>query len=193
MVFPLSHPVLTQHFDSPDVAFTKIGQEIAILQEGIRALYAFRNTFTPVYRLPPEVLSWIFTLVQQMADNEIPKSSLHRMDLGRRLPSWVIVTHVSQHWRNVGIGCASLWSSISSPYPEWIKEEWSRRSKASPLDLNLARISQQDVQLVRNSIFRIRKLTVVADFHMGNTLISHLYSPAPLLEVLYVSIRDPWQ
>ncbi|TFK65489.1 hypothetical protein BDN72DRAFT_773311, partial [Pluteus cervinus] len=121
------HPVLTQHFDTSDIAFTKIDKEIAALRETIRALHAFRNTFTAVYRLPPEILTRVFSFVQRI-----------RADFYSNTPTpleWVNVTYVSQHWRNVAVGSPTLWSHISSAYPKCAAEEFLWRSKEAPLSI----------------------------------------------------------
>ncbi|TFK60896.1 hypothetical protein BDN72DRAFT_850189 [Pluteus cervinus] len=95
-----SHPILRQHFDTSDIAFAKIDHEVATLQESIRVLYAFRNTFTPVYRLPPEILARVFSFVQAL-----PERAKHEIGYYRGIfVRWLNVTRVSHHWRNIAIG-----------------------------------------------------------------------------------------
>ncbi|TFK63450.1 hypothetical protein BDN72DRAFT_847616, partial [Pluteus cervinus] len=168
------HPLLTQQFDTSEVAFAKIDKEITALREGIRALHAFRNTFTPVYRLPPEVLTRIFYFVRQVHKRE----RFHRRNL-----KWVIVTHVSQHWRNAAIGCPALWSHISSIYPMVVAQELLHRSKAAPLSLELRSGSALEArQLVSTSLSRIRELRLDLYSAAWEDLSPDLSSPAFLLE-----------
>ncbi|TFK63451.1 hypothetical protein BDN72DRAFT_775890, partial [Pluteus cervinus] len=115
---------MTEQFDTSEAAFAKIDQGIVALRESIRTLHAFRNTFTPVYRLPPEVLARMFYFVQQ-----VPKQER----FSRKNLKWIVVTHVSQHWRDAAIGCPTLWSHISSAYPKLVAHELLHRSKAAPL------------------------------------------------------------
>ncbi|TFK67962.1 hypothetical protein BDN72DRAFT_898555 [Pluteus cervinus] len=125
---PRCHHPSTQHFDTSDVAFKNIDAEILALKDSIQALLAFRNTFTPVYRLPPEILTRVFCFVQKAYKNY--------SSIGDSPFKWLILTHVSQHWRNVALKSPSLWSSISYFYPKHILEEFLQRSKAAPLDVS---------------------------------------------------------
>ncbi|TFK65473.1 hypothetical protein BDN72DRAFT_845535 [Pluteus cervinus] len=176
---PLSpHPILAQHFDSCEVAFAKIDQEVKILQESIRALRAFRNTFTPICRIPPEVLTRIFSFARRLPGHDLYFGKTKNLD-------WIFLTHVSQHWRNVALGCPSLWSHISSDYPKPVVKEWLRRSKAAPLTVKLHNI--KNAAFVGESLSRIRELTVHISASSWDELASRLSSPAPLLEYLSVS------
>ncbi|TFK65482.1 hypothetical protein BDN72DRAFT_773298, partial [Pluteus cervinus] len=119
------HPILTQRFDTSDVAFSTIDKEIAALREKIRTLHAFRNTFTSVHALPSEILTRIFSFVRHL-----PGTDLYH---GNDFLKWIAVTHVSQQWRNVAIGSPLLWSDLSSTYKQHVTETWLRRSKSAPL------------------------------------------------------------
>ncbi|TFK65487.1 hypothetical protein BDN72DRAFT_773315, partial [Pluteus cervinus] len=125
---PTPHPILAQQFESSEIAFIGIDKEIAAMQETIRELRTFRNTFTPSYRLPPEILSRIFSLIR-LFSTLVPRSH------GLSSLQWVAVTSVSKHWRNVAIRSPELWSHISSSYPKPLLQEWLQRSKASPLSV----------------------------------------------------------
>ncbi|TFK63449.1 hypothetical protein BDN72DRAFT_847615 [Pluteus cervinus] len=178
------HPILTQHFDSNQVAFAKIDGEIAAFQESIRVLNAFRNTFTTIYRLPPEVLTRIFSFVRHF-----PRSDIYHGNAP--FSSWLAVTHVSQNWRNVGLGSPSLWSYISSAFRKQVGEECLRRSKAAPLTVDFHNVSSSDVdQVVGPSLFRIRELTLGLSSNTWNSLSPNLSSPAPRLEYLSISITN---
>ncbi|TFK67127.1 hypothetical protein BDN72DRAFT_843438 [Pluteus cervinus] len=178
------HPILTQRFDTSDIAFTKIDKELAALRDTIRALHAFRNTFTPVYRLPPEILTRIFSFVRH-----VPKPAFYS---NRATPlEWVDVTRVSQHWRNVAIGSPTLWSHISSTYPKRLAEEFLQRSKAAPLSIDMRGPGSQDAdQFITPSLFRIRELTLGLSSASWIGLSRNLSSPAPLLESLSIMITD---
>ncbi|TFK60889.1 hypothetical protein BDN72DRAFT_965470 [Pluteus cervinus] len=176
------HPILTQHFDSSDVAFAQIEKEIATLQEGIRALLAFRNTFTPTYRLPPEILTRVFSFVRH-----VPKHNEREPNL-QKLVQWITVTHVSQHWRNVAVGSPSLWSFICNSYPKHITQEWLRRAKDASLSLYWHQTPLSDPELVSRSLFRTCHLSLDLASIPWNSLLPHLTSPAPLLESLAIAI-----
>ncbi|TFK64883.1 hypothetical protein BDN72DRAFT_846210 [Pluteus cervinus] len=178
------HPILQQHFESPQLAFTQINKEIAVLQESIRILRVFRNTFTPVYRLPPEVLIRIFGLVQHFSSDEVINVASPSA-----FPQWLVVTFVSQHWRDVAVGCPSLWSQITDTFPKHMILEWIRRSKDIPLSITSNPSSITDSQFIGTSLFRIRELKLKV--HTWNGLLSQiLSSPAPLLESFCVLIGN---
>ncbi|TFK63436.1 hypothetical protein BDN72DRAFT_847599 [Pluteus cervinus] len=174
------HHVLNLHFDNSNVAFQKIDEELAVLRESIRALQAFRNTFTPIYRLPPEILSRIFSFTQPGVKNHNRSTSLR----------WTRVTYVSQHWRNVAISTPSLWTHIDRFRPKDLVEMWLQRSKAAPLFVNLCPNSSEDeyAYLIKTSLFRIRELRMEVGAGTWNSFWSNLSSPAPLLACLEVSI-----
>ncbi|TFK67950.1 hypothetical protein BDN72DRAFT_960626 [Pluteus cervinus] len=187
------HPILRQHFDTSDIAFAKIDHEIAILRESIRALHAFRNTFTSIYRLPPEILARIFLFGKDLPGLQVQR----RIMIDGKVISppfrWFVATGVSQHWRNVALGNPSLWACIDSSYPRHIIEELLLRSKSAPLSVDLSHSSSRDVHLIGTSLFRIRELKVVARAAAWNDLWSNLSSPAPLMEYLKVSTQEPSQ
>ncbi|TFK66798.1 hypothetical protein BDN72DRAFT_843807 [Pluteus cervinus] len=89
-------------WESIEQAQAKIDAEILQLEARIYALRSSRNALTPAYRLPTEVLSDIFGLVQL----------LWTQDGLEYIPKWTTVTHVSRHWRNIALECGTLWSDI---------------------------------------------------------------------------------
>ncbi|TFK67949.1 hypothetical protein BDN72DRAFT_842442 [Pluteus cervinus] len=180
------HPILTQHFDTNDIAFAKIDHELAILKESIRVLHAFRNTFSPVYRLPPEILTRIFSFMEDVPS--IPAG--HRASTRRRAQpfvpfGWQIAIRVSQRWRNVALESPSLWAHISSVYPKRITEELLKLSKAVPLTMQWHMV--RGTQLVDAALVRARELVLTVDTCPWSTVWSTLSSPAPLLECLKIS------
>ncbi|TFK64882.1 hypothetical protein BDN72DRAFT_846209 [Pluteus cervinus] len=179
------HPILQQYFSSSQVAFTQIDKEIAVLQESIRVLHAFRNTFTPVDHLPPEVLTRIFSLVKHVPNHEV-----YHIGSNSVLPQWVVVTRVSQYWRNVAVGCPSLWFHITDTYPRHMIPEWVRRSKDTPLSVTLYESSVAESQFIGPALPRIRELTLELPPTTWNGVAQILSSPAPLLESFRVTISD---
>ncbi|TFK63446.1 hypothetical protein BDN72DRAFT_847612 [Pluteus cervinus] len=181
------HPILTQHFNNSRTALAKIDEEVAALRESIRALLAFRNTFTPAYRLPPEVLTHIFSYIQQ--------ATLHFYDPSSRnkAPRCLRASQVSQHWRNVALGSPGLWSCIYNTYPKCILEMWLERSKCAPLSVELLLTSSSDVSFVSSSLFRTRSLTVRhRESTPWNADLPDLAFPAPLLESLVLDADHRW-
>ncbi|TFK63452.1 hypothetical protein BDN72DRAFT_321407 [Pluteus cervinus] len=168
------HPIVTEQFDTSEVAIAKIDVEIAALRESIRGLHAFRNTFIPVYRLPPEVLTRIFYFVRRTPKKEM---------FNRKTLKWIVVTHVSQYWRYAAIECPVLWSHISGSYSKSLAQEWLHRSKTVPLFLRFCSPAMATAeQFICTSLCRIRELEL--EFHPGSwdEFLHKLSTPAYLLE-----------
>ncbi|TFK58885.1 hypothetical protein BDN72DRAFT_966221 [Pluteus cervinus] len=95
------------------VSRDKIDAEIAILKERIRALRTERNRLAPISRLPPNVLTEIFTWLQQLCFGQF--YTLRAERLQKDALKWIIVTHISQHWRQIAFSSSSksLWDVIA--------------------------------------------------------------------------------
>ncbi|TFK62366.1 hypothetical protein BDN72DRAFT_882683, partial [Pluteus cervinus] len=179
-----SSHILTQHFDSSEFAFKKIDEEVTALRGRIRALHSFRNTFAPIYRLPPEILTRIFSFISRTPVSPEPKHFYSQSPSHK----WLVATRVSQRWRNVALGSPTLWAHISNSYPEYIIKELLQRSKATPLSVRMYVGSSQDAHLIRTTLHRIRDLVIDVDSSVWNIFWSSRNSPAPLLESLKISI-----
>jgi len=91
--------------------------------EYMRLLSSLRNEQLPVYTLPVEVLSRIFTLYQY---------NTPRLDL-----DWIKISHVSRKWRGVAIQSSLLWTDISFDLPIFWIQEMLSRSQTAPLNLEV--------------------------------------------------------
>ncbi|TFK67959.1 hypothetical protein BDN72DRAFT_842455 [Pluteus cervinus] len=174
------HHILTQRFDTRNIAFKTIDTEISSLEESIHALLAFRNTFTPAYSLPPEILTRIFHLAQQDQQDYIRS--------GGPPFKWLVMTQVSKRWRNIALDSPNLWSSISALYSKRIIKEWLKRSKEAPLDVTVSDQLLQSGDSISTSFPRIRTLLLNVTSQNWNSFWCNLSSPAPLLESLNIYI-----
>ena len=84
-----------------------------------------RNSYFPVFRLAPELLANIFILGVQ--------DYYHENDdhLTFRVPSWVNVSYVCHHWRNVALNCPTLWTYHFTVSLPWTEELLVRSRQAS--------------------------------------------------------------
>ncbi|KII92529.1 hypothetical protein PLICRDRAFT_475097 [Plicaturopsis crispa FD-325 SS-3] len=90
------------------------------------------NRRAPIARLPAEILAKIFWFGDPTYKREGP------------LPSPVIFSHVSRHWRRVAIDTPMLWSRIHSvadtwvkhPYPHALLDAHLERSRTCRLDID---------------------------------------------------------
>ncbi|KAI0039928.1 hypothetical protein FA95DRAFT_1462389, partial [Auriscalpium vulgare] len=65
------------------------------------------NAGLPVSRLPPEILSAVFSI---LTDIDRPRNH------GKSL-AWISITHVCRKWRDVALNNPTLWSTIILPFP----------------------------------------------------------------------------
>ena len=68
-----------------------------------------------------------------------------------RVPLWVAVSYVPQHWHNAALGCTSLWARLFFVSPEWM-DELLVRSKAVPLFIyvNFCHVRESDSGPIRS-------------------------------------------
>ncbi|KAH6905830.1 hypothetical protein BKA70DRAFT_1291198 [Coprinopsis sp. MPI-PUGE-AT-0042] len=171
-----------------------IDTRISVLHEEIRKLRTRRNTLAAVAKLPPELLSRIFTL-RAWADESLwwPCYVAPRP----RFPTWVTVTQVSQHWRAVALECSQLWFDVSFGYSlPWVKTIYERSRKAPievyiPSGASLTEDAQVCAVEAMSDTSRIRRLTVYCD--AGKAIqggVMALATPAPILEGLVLIHSD---
>uniref|UniRef100_A0A8H7XVH0 F-box domain-containing protein n=1 Tax=Psilocybe cubensis TaxID=181762 RepID=A0A8H7XVH0_PSICU len=101
-------------------AFRIIDAEVTKHKNFILSLRTRRNTFSPISRLPPELLSRIFGFLSQ-------DSPLY----GTTVLSWIRVSYVCRTWRSVALNHPSLWSTLPLGYCRWTKEMLNRSKMAS--------------------------------------------------------------
>ncbi|KAI0308566.1 hypothetical protein OF83DRAFT_1160568 [Amylostereum chailletii] len=91
------------------------------------------NELIPVHRLPPELLSKIFSLLTFVDQPSCrgPRSSNHSL-------GWIRVTHVCQRWRSVAHSAASLWAQCVFSLPKGFEDRLALSGEAElKIALNL--------------------------------------------------------
>ncbi|KAF5333438.1 hypothetical protein D9611_002737 [Ephemerocybe angulata] len=172
---------------TPSTYQQKLALRLHEIQLEKQALRTAHNSTTKICSLPDEVLSRIFLDLQELA-------SIERR--GAKKQSWVSKTNICRRWREVAIGCASLWTS---PYFAYNMQEWAAimldRSKQAPLTLNLdeyALLSDNppDPTSSKGSLLsgiagRLRVVKIQSTY--DSELLSHCqWSTAPILESLTI-------
>jgi F-box-like len=116
----------------------QIDARIAALEREIIALKAERNSISPIARLPPEILSRIFIAFAHLGQEprSVASSSYYSATCVRTV-QWSVLTEVSQHWRDVALGCPQLWSRIGFHKSGWA-QLMLERSKDAPLYIECA-------------------------------------------------------
>ena len=159
-----------------------------------------RNNFSLIGRLPPEILSCIFsfhainqpTQVDPIYNPDDPypsSSSPTRLGLG-----WITVTHVCHRWRQVALSDPNLWRTIVLGLgAEWA-EEMLARSKAALIsysrDLSFrprvrsSRRSLDDEVTLRKHLSHVQRLVLCGNPESLAPAVRALSTPAPHLESL---------
>ncbi|KAI0038839.1 hypothetical protein FA95DRAFT_1613060 [Auriscalpium vulgare] len=112
------------------------------------------NSSRPVSRLPPEIFTHIFAYRAELdiSDRPVPLNN-----------SWIAVTHVCQHWRNIAVGCPSLWTNVTAQFGVSWFETMIARSNKMPLSVSVLPGSDTKHQLLRKPLLdnlpQIRQLS----------------------------------
>ncbi|KAF8504403.1 hypothetical protein F5888DRAFT_1630854 [Russula emetica] len=183
-----------------------IDDELSALQMITCAMRTTRNNFSLIGRLPPEILSCVFSFhaINQPTprdsiynpDDPFPSSSSPiRLGLG-----WITVTHVCRRWRQVALSDPNLWRTIVFDLgAEWA-EEMLARSKAALIsysrDLSFQprvsrRRSLDDEVTLRKHLSHVRRLVLSGNPESLAPAVRALTTPAPHLESLELLRNAP--
>ncbi|TFK23051.1 hypothetical protein FA15DRAFT_705795 [Coprinopsis marcescibilis] len=168
-----------------------LDNRIAALEKELFELKCHRNRLSSISQLPPEILSRIFFFCERSVPEKVLKH-------GR--PHWVNVTHVSHYWRNVALGCPSLWSNIH--YTAQSSQSWTQamldRSQSVPLAVGVEWFCDEDLpsstevsfqRALEKNCSRLEQLYFQADSH--TTLREFLeYIPPSVPNLRTLSISD---
>ena len=135
-----------------------------------------KNSFAPVNRIPPEILSLI---PDYCCEDDVDQSL-------------IALTHVCRGWRDMFISRSSLWAHLD---PTSVDKTYTyiQRSKSSPLDIYLKNRGDTYPDgvflLVTPHIHRLKSLTIRSDVLPNG--IRHFSYHAPLLEKLDINLTRP--
>lgn len=165
-----------------------------------------RNNFSLIGRLPPEILSCIFSF--HAIDEPIPSYSIYNPD--DPFPSssspirlglgWITVTHVCRRWRQVALSDPNLWrTAVFDLGAEWA-EEILARSKAALISYSRElsfrpRVSRRrpldDEVTLRKHLPHVRRLVLSGTPESLAPAVRALNTPAPHLESLELLRNAP--
>ena len=152
--------------------------------EVLRLIRSLKNTFAPINRIPPEVLTLI------------PDWNIYN---GEQCA--ITLSHVCRAWRESFISRASLWSHFYCVDTDKTRV-YFKRSKSSPIDMWLDRtgdLSPHDplFLVIPHATGRLKYLYLHATSKALQGITAHLSHPAPLLKYLSIggdrteSIHNP--
>ncbi|TFK66162.1 hypothetical protein BDN72DRAFT_844713 [Pluteus cervinus] len=168
-----------------------IDQEIAELRSRIRILNSRRNHLLPIARIPPELITQIFSFTQGRNPGEIDY----------KYYDWTVVTQISSEWRNIAISSPELWTRMvqkgSGQLSQWAITSFSR-SCAAPLCVDLINLNlvikgniMEFVFSVLSQMYRIQRLNISIMYGDSESLEwgrlkGFLETPAPRMEGLSI-------
>jgi len=131
------------------------------LREVLQATKAIKNTFPPVNKLPPEVLS---TVLEHRAND---------LDL-------IAATHVCRHWRFTLISTPSLWTHLlfrSGPDVDRALT-YLKRSRSAPIDVEIDLDMPEGLEVSKCLAPQHRKNEI--PYHRGRPRVRRRHLPPPL-------------
>ena len=145
-------------------------------QDAIEVLclvWTLKNSFTPIFRIPPEVLSLIPVYCDDDDEDDVDQSL-------------IALTHVCRGWRNVFTSCPSLWTRLN--FTNVNKTcMYIQRSHSFPLEIYL----DQDINYLDNAfslviphLHQLKSLIVDVDFFPD--VLKHFHCQVPLLKELCI-------
>ncbi|KAF9564267.1 hypothetical protein CPC08DRAFT_685438 [Agrocybe pediades] len=125
-----------------------IDSKIKQYEKEILALKTQRNTYAPISRLPPELITRIFECCKEV------ESMPSRLQY-QKPPRWIPCSHVCRLWRTIALNSPTLWTDLNFNHFTWIKETFVR-SKMAALKVALDLIGTPDevskVQFVKHEV-----------------------------------------
>ncbi|KAF8555580.1 hypothetical protein OG21DRAFT_1507596 [Imleria badia] len=164
-----------------------VEEEITRHKLALSNLYTQINSFSFIFRLPTEILATIFILCAR---------DYHTKDYILSQPTWLNLSYVCRHWREVALNCPTLWAYVSTMPHRWT-EEFLDRSKKALLKIRVKlpyanHVSRwlNSVEKVMHHVERIQELSLdLPDTHSDKLLLK-LSSRAPRLQNLKISLRN---
>ncbi|KAJ3546001.1 hypothetical protein NMY22_g2215 [Coprinellus aureogranulatus] len=160
----------------------RLSDRIYVLEHEVAAVKACRNATMPINRLPPEILSQVFLDVQ-------------KEEARVEAASWVAVTHVCRHWRDIALRCTTLWTHLAFPQPDFTELMLSR-SGSAPLHIEAEDSAFGDgrsldiLRKVLSQVARIHTISLEAEENEVADVLPPSLSGAPILERLVLRGND---
>ncbi|KAF8189344.1 hypothetical protein BJ912DRAFT_967237 [Pholiota molesta] len=169
-----------------------INEAIAQHEASILALKSQKNNLAPISRFPPEILCRIFSFVKKETQGISGEWTRYRL-------RWIVVTHVSSHWRRVAIDSPSLWIDPPLRSIRWVQEMLKRSKDAGlVIEADLGSLALRAIipglKLALAHSLRIKHLSFlnISDTSISalNDLQKEFLKSAPQLEHLCIMVDE---
>ncbi|KAF6756807.1 hypothetical protein DFP72DRAFT_1114265 [Ephemerocybe angulata] len=170
---------------------TELLQRLAELDEETRALKSRYNALAPTTHVPTEVLSHIFLFLRDELAEDLLSDSTDSLR-----QSWIRITRVCHHWREVALGCPALWADLRFSHPG-LTRAMIQRSRNFPLTIIFDERSSKGMSLdLHDALSEAHRLqSVQLRFQSSNSqfYFKEWHGETPLLKDLSIetSKRDP--
>ncbi|TFK63107.1 hypothetical protein BDN72DRAFT_847994 [Pluteus cervinus] len=169
-----------------EAAFAQIDCEISHLEKRLWTLRSLRNTLPPISFLPNEILSRIFLITHTM-NVETGSAGGLGVTSERRGKTRLVLSWVSQRWREVAISYPELWTLVINGNMDYIRACIHRRSKGFQLMVILHSPGVEHVRECLPAMGRVRSLEANLSWTMHPEDIDRIWEePAPNLVSLLV-------
>ncbi|KAI0039720.1 hypothetical protein FA95DRAFT_1612345 [Auriscalpium vulgare] len=135
------------------------------------ALRQQHNSLLPIARIPPELLSTVFTFLK-----DVYPRSRHRI-------GWLAVTQVCSRWRLIALHQPGLWSDISLSDGYQFATTSLSRTRNAPLSISSDRQASLEIWQLKFLLDNMSRIQVLRVVVFGESLTA-LTKPAPLLHTL---------
>ncbi|TFK67025.1 hypothetical protein BDN72DRAFT_843530 [Pluteus cervinus] len=179
------HPIVTEQ--------KRLAKRIKKLYRRINRLKTRHNELAFISRLPPELLTRIFSILQ----------SNTREEYGQGYYKWAVVTQVTRPWRRLALGTKHLWNIVShttkTPQSPWVAVSLERSQPLSvdvvvDFDLTGEHLSFLNTIAQHNHRMRTTRVNITGwsteKFRKLQHLLSWLEVEAPLLTILKLTGTD---
>lgn len=149
-----------------------------------------RDSTPLINRLPPELLTRTFLLLNQEASSE-------RSIKKDPLPACFLLSHVCQSWRDLALACSELWADTGYFFAPALLKLMLSRSRNAPLTVRFAAMfsTPKDLvpcQMALARVDRLREIEIIDIIPYGRSLIPILWPSDfrgnfPILESLDIS------
>ncbi|KAI1793446.1 hypothetical protein LXA43DRAFT_942252 [Ganoderma leucocontextum] len=167
----------------------QLESEVAKHVDAIIDLKGRMNALVPISKLPPEILSAIFTEVAIKHYTGRPSRPCYG---AATLPyKWITLTHVSRSWRTIALNTPRFWSRIVLSRPDLTREILAR-SKNAPLwvTANMSYVDEPQRALldtIMKESSRLKELSIAGPARVLENLYPRWTGQANVLESLSLS------
>jgi hypothetical protein len=162
---------------NPQRAQNIIDKQISKHEKSIIALKTLRNTFSPISRLPTEILCHIFYFTQEQQRYFVL--------------NWIKVTYISRQWRTVALNSPNLWTNLL--FGPWTSIMLERSKKADlTVKFDFSNRTSNAIKYLESAFHHVDrfKVLLLENGHASllRDLVSKLPKSAPRLHSLIISV-----